>query len=102
MVLRITEYGGYASGRIPVGGIAQEPAIQAQAIVTGSSQSTNTLSSATRLVRIEADAGCYVYFGSSVSTVIASSTSASSRIIGNAAAEWRGVNPYMRICTLST
>lgn len=100
MVLRITEYGGYASGR-PFG-YAAEPALASQAIVTGSSQSTNTLGAATRLVRIEADAGAYVYFGSSASTILATSTTTVTRIIANAAAEWRYVNPYMRVCTLST
>ena len=100
MVLRITEYGGYASGR-PFGVLA-EPAIQSQAIVTGSSASTNTLSSGTRFVRIEADAGAYLYFGSSASTVNASSTTAVCRVIANAAPEIRAVQPYMRVCTLST
>ena len=101
MVVRITEYGGYASGR-PFGPYPTEPALNTIVIVTGSSVSTNTLSSGTRMIRIEADAGAYVIFGSSVSTMIASSTTAGSRIIANAAAEIRFVAPYMRVCTLST
>lgn len=114
MVFRITEYGGFQSGRpfsasIPVG-----PAIQTQVVTLGSSVSTQTLSGATRMIMVDSDAGALMFLGSSASTGVpqaGSSTAAvgstgggggTQRIPANVAPMVFFVQPYMRLCTLST
>lgn len=103
MTVRVVEFGGYVSGRAAMGSpVLKLPPIAAQSIVTGSSASTNTLSSATRLIRIDSDAGAYVFVGSSGSTLVAASSTPSIRVIAGAPAEVYEVSPYSRVCTLST
>lgn len=108
MTAYVTEYAGFASGRQAYPGVPVAVALQAQEITTGS---TYTLSSATRLIMVSADAGTWLFLGSSLSTGVAS-TIASSTLTGNNGACLRIpagvapisiiVQPYMRLLTNST
>jgi hypothetical protein len=105
MPLRITEFGGYASGRQQI--VPAQPAIRTQlsTAAPAGAASTQTLSSGTRMVQLSVDGtsggGYYVWFGSSVSTVVASSTNAM-YIAANVLTPPYFVNPYMRVTSLST
>lgn len=108
MTVYVTEYGGFASGRPLSPGIPVGTPIQSQALTTGS---TYSLSSGTRLIMVSADAGAWMFLGSSISTGIAS-TVATSTNTGNTGACLRVpsglvpfpilVQPYMRLLTNST
>jgi len=101
MPLRITEYGGYQSGRPMTPGIASQPFIQSQTIAVGSSVSTNQLSSATRLILVDSDAGVYLFFGSSLSTANVGSSNGQ-RIPAGVAPIPFYVNPSMKLFATST
>jgi hypothetical protein len=117
MAFRITEYGGHGSGPFTIG--ARHPVgyglIQTQVITVGSSVSTSQLSSATRFVEVDTDTGCYLAFGSSVSTNTAGAGSSnvagigstggggfSQRIPANTAPMGFYVQPFMKLFVLST
>jgi hypothetical protein len=111
MSLRITEYGGPASGTFNGLGL-----IQSRVVTVGSSVSTSLLSANTRLVEIDTDGGVFIGFGSSLSTAPALTGSSDStasggstgaggfaqRIPANLAPMPFYVNPFMKIFAVST
>jgi hypothetical protein len=122
MAFRITEYGGYASGRtgntfagLPSMGLGNPSmVIQTQLTTVGSSVSTMQLSPGTRFITVDTDGGAYLFIGSSASTGVASAGSSnvnvgstggggvSQRIPANVAPMSFYVQPYARLCVTST
>ena len=120
MAFRITEFGGYASGRPHVGspemglGVASM-VLQTQLTTVGSSVSTMQLSAGTRMITVDTDAGAYLFIGSSISTGVASAGSSntagisstggggvSQRIPANVSPMIFFVQPSARVCVVST
>lgn len=100
MAVYVTEYSGYASGRPNTPGFPTDPPIQTQ-VFSSAATSTSVLSTATRLVRIVADANAWVLIGGLSTTVVATSTNAG-KIIANSPPEYHYVNPAARLSVLST
>lgn len=110
MSLRISEYGGYASGR-PFGVLSARGFIRTQAITSTQVQSTgNTagssgnivLSSGTYLVQIDSDFAALIAFGSSSSTAPNMTSTNAQRIPANVGPIPFYVAPYMNLFTSST
>ena len=101
MAVRITEYGGYLSGRPFAPGLLQEPAL-ATTVLSSAVTSTMTLQAGTRFVVVDADANAWILFtASSLSTTVATSTN-SARFPANVTPQIRGVTPGSRLTCLST
>lgn len=96
MTTWVTEYSGMAYvGGLQRGGIPMWPAVGTQAM---SSTTTITLGNATRLIRLELDAGAYVL---NSSTGVAASSTSGERLAGGR--EYlRGVSPGTKLTMLST
>jgi hypothetical protein len=102
----ITEYGGFASGRQASPGVPVGNALQTQTLSTGT---VYTLGPATRLIMVSADAGSWLFLGSSLSTGAASTSQTSTNPLGacirvpaSVAPFPIIVSPYMRAITNST
>jgi hypothetical protein len=106
LTVYITEYGGFASGRQARPDIPTAPPLQAQELTTGS---TYTLSANTRLIMVSADAGSWLFLGSSISTGVASTVQSSTNTLGACLRVPAGLAPFpvavtpsMRVLTNST
>jgi hypothetical protein len=106
MTVYVTEYGGYVGARPFAPGVPIGAPIQSQTLTTGVSYS---LSSATKLVMVSADAGSWLFLGSSLSTGVASTAQTSTNPLGACTRVPAGVAPfpiivlpYMRLLTNST
>ena len=106
MTVYITEYAGYAGARPVTPGLPSGTPIQSQAVTTGS---TYALSANTRMIMVSADAGAWLFLGSSVSTYVASTVQTSTNPTGACIRVPAGLapfpintSPYMRLLTNST
>jgi hypothetical protein len=89
-VFRLSEYGGFASGRPHATGIIDNPAsgfIQTQSTTAfqaaGGVGSTFILSGATYQVMVDTDSGCQIFFGTSLSTSPSLTSTNTQRIPAN-------------------
>lgn len=98
--LRVTEFTGAGYGNGRAFGVPSMPAYRTQPVAISSSASTASVSAVTNLVMLDTDAGCYVLFGSSASTTVATATNAM-RIPAD---QYRivAVTPASRLTVLST
>ena len=106
MTVYITEFANYIAGRPIVPGMPTGAPLQSQEITTGS---TYTLSANTRMILVSADAGAWMYLGSSVSTQVASTVQSSTNAAGACYRIPAGLAPFpimtspnMRLLTNST
>lgn len=108
MAFRVSEYGGFFSGRpIQMGYAVASGFIRSQFSTaslgsTGSTGTGFTLSSGTRFIMIDSDVGALVVFGSSVSTSPNVTSTMAQRIPASAAPIAFYVNPYMQLFVSST
>ena len=98
--LTVTEFAGVAYVNGQSVAIMREPPIKASAVATSASASTAALQGPTRIVELVTDIGAWVLFGSSGSTVVATSTNAT-RYLANVPYQ-RAVDGYMRFTVIST
>ncbi len=111
-LLRVVEFGGFTSGRPFAIGLTEGGPIQTQTITVGATASTFTLSSATHMILIDTDGGCFVNITSSASTVTVSGGSSGTVLTSTAGAAYRipaniapfpiYVLPYSRVIAVST
>lgn len=108
MTVYVTEFSGFFSGRQSYPGIPNGTPVQSQTLSSGS---TYQLSARTQMVLVSADAGAWLFMGSSFSTGVASTVATSTnqgnngaciRIPAGVAPIPIAAQPFMRLLVNST
>lgn len=100
--LWVSEFRGNPSaGAISNNGVPSFMGASNQVIGLGSSASTGQLGAQTNFVGLQSDVGCWVSFGSTTSTAVASSTQGF-RVPANAPPIFGAVTPGSRLTAIST